>query len=371
MFRLKGTVLLCALLLARFAAAAERTPSHQTLRTQCLLHAADPANAWALAHGITGIGRDFAAADGRRAADVIIADFVKKSSDPKATTYSFDRFDAKGRPVEPHTNLHAKTLVLAGFPLSTSFKTPSGPMKLQDLVDGIKRGFRHVPKSDDYWRDAAWTLDLLSAVSKPGASFKNGEGETIAMNTVMDDALAALERHDGDLLSAMAKGEAQVPKRKQGIYSHHCGGLHLVQAVMSWARFPEVRKRWGARLDKQVAVLFWRIGSEQPQYDAMYQQTLSMPQAELKVAVLNQMVKFHGHLLETLGRIKQDKVHSFTAEEKILVNKAKAYLDFAVTQLQHHKVYDDLESLKTRQYQLYLDLVGDGCHATHGLDLWL
>lgn len=372
MFRLNALLLILALLLARSAGAAERSPSHQALRTQCLLHAAEPTNPWALAHGITGLGKDFSAADGRRAAEVIVADFLKKSSDPQATTYSFDKYSADGTPVEPHTNLQTKTLVLAGFPLSTRFKASFGTVTLQQLLDGVKRGFRHVPKSDEYWRDAGWTLDLLAATLKPGPSavFTNGAGEKIDFNAVMDDALSALERHDGDLLRAMQSNVPTIPKRKQGIYSHHCGGLHFVQAVMAWARFPEVRKQWGPRVDAQVRLLFWRLNSEQPQYDASLQQTLSLKDPTYQLLVLTQLVKFHGHLLETLGRIKADKVYRFGKDEQLLIEKVKALLDSAVRGLQEAKAFDRMESLKASQKQLYLDLIGDSCHATHGLDLW-
>lgn len=372
MFRPIRPLLLCGLLLASFASARDRTPSHQTLRTQCLLHAADPANPWALAHGITGLGKDFAAADGRRAADVIIADYLRKATDPTQTTYSFIQFKPDGTPVEPHSNLHIKTLVLAGFAPTATFKASFGKVTLEQLVDGVKRGFRHAPKVDEYWRDAGWTLDLLATTLKPGptAWFVNGAGERVDFNAVMEDALSALERHDGDLLAAMEKNVAQVPKRKQGIYSHHCGGLHFAQAIFHWARFPDVRKKWGSRIDRQVKLLFWRLNSEQPQYDAMLQQVLNLPDPTYKLMVLTQLVKFHGHLLETLGRIQANKVYTFDKQQKLMIEKVKALLDHAVTGLKEAKAFDNMERFKTSQKQLYLDLVGDSCHAAHGLELW-
>src|SRR5689334_16959401 len=100
-----------ALLLAVLLSAA-RQPSHEALHTQCLLYAAEPKNPWALAHGICGLGKNFAASDGRRAADVIVHDFLQKGDDPKAAAYGFLLYGKDGTPIEPHPNLNTKTLVL-------------------------------------------------------------------------------------------------------------------------------------------------------------------------------------------------------------------------------------------------------------------
>ena len=67
----------------------------------------------------------------------------------------------------------------------------------------------------------------------------------------MNDALDQLERDTAELAAGLKNGLPQVDKRKQGLYAHSCGGLHFVQAVLSWARFAPVKKAWGARVDQQ------------------------------------------------------------------------------------------------------------------------
>ncbi|MHB8872722.1 MAG: hypothetical protein ACYC8T_03450 [Myxococcaceae bacterium] len=360
---------LLALVLAGGAlgAAPPRAPSHEELRKQCLLWAADPKNPWALSHGITGLGATFLASDGRKASEVILGDFLVKGGAGAGGPFSFPRFAEDGGPIEPHLNLHAKTLVLAGVPLTTAFKTSFGKVTLRELVDGVKRGFRHLPDSEQYWHDTGWTLDLLSATHRPGkaAVFKNGAGEEVNLDRVMDDALNYLERTQADLDQALAKGLAQVDKRKQGIYSHNCGGLHLVQAVFSWARFPEVKKRWGARFTRQIEVLFYRLGSESRQYDAAL---AGAPQ--YRVLLLTQMMKFYGHFLETTGRLKAETGFTPTEEHKRAIARTKALLDAAVRGLLEAKAFESMPTLKTSNRQLYLDLVGDSCHAAHGWEYW-
>ncbi len=348
----------------------------QALHDQCLIHAADPKNPWALAHGITALGANFVATDGRKAVDVIVKDFLLKN--PLVTDaglsigspYGFQRFALDGTPVEPHANLLTKTFVLSGLPLTTRLQTAAGPLTLGDLVRSVELGFLHAPSNEEYWRDVAWTLDLLSHTRDPKhAKFTRSDGTEIDFNQVMNDALTYLEQADSELEDGLKKGQPIVPKRKLGIYSHHCGGLHLVQAVLTWARFPEVKKAWGARYDRQLAVLFYRLESERAQYDqALSKATNTAPQFVLPVLV--QQVKFFGHFLETTGRLRSELKWKPDAVQTQSVAKAKAFLDHAVRQLTELKAFERMDELKKSQRQVYLDLIGDSCHAAHGWEAW-
>jgi hypothetical protein len=300
---------------------------------------------------------------------VITKDFLARNTLPDGgagpgMSYGFARYAADKTPVEPHSNLITKTLVLAKVPLTTSFPTSWGTVTLQQLVDGVKKGFRHVPASDEYWRDVPWTLDLFSHTDKPGSTLSTELGP-VPLDKVMDDALTALEANQAELAEGLKKGLPEVPKRKQGIYAHPCGGLHFLQAVFGWARYPEVKKRWGARLDTQIAVLFYRLESERRQYDAALQQ---MPQFKLKI--LTQEVKFYGHFLETVGRLKNENGWKPNKEQELAINRARALLDAAVTGLEGLKAFSTMESIKQSDPQVYLDLIGDACHAANGWNQW-
>jgi hypothetical protein len=345
--------------------------AQEVLRTQCLLLASDPKNPWAMAHAIKLFGTSFVASDGRRAIDVIIGDYLKKQATPDGATLHFNKFGPPpdSLPIEPHLNLNTKALLTeAHLPLNTTFKASFGKVTLKDLADSAKRGFRHVPQSPEYWRDVGWTLDIFSATEKPGATWKTVDGQTISLDQVFDDALAELERATADLKQGMERGDPQVDKRKQGIYAHPCGGLHFVQAVLAWAKNPEVRKRWGARVDTQIKIHFYRLESERRQYEAAYQQVLSTA-PQLKLQVLVQMVKFYGHFLETAGRFRE---LGWTPDQnqQQTINVAKAMTDAAVRGLEAEHAYEQADTLKVKQKQVYLDLVGDSCHAAHGFEAW-
>ncbi|MBL9038911.1 MAG: hypothetical protein JNG84_10375 [Archangium sp.] len=334
------------------------------------MHAAAVKNPWALSHGITGLGATFLAADGRKASDVVVGDFLLRNVLPDGgvgvgSPYGFATYAPDGTPIEPHPNLHVKTFVMAGLAPSTRFTTPwKQSVTLQQLIDGVKRGYRHVPSNAEYWHDVAWTLDALSQTTKPGGTVATDAGP-VSIDTVMNDALAELEAETADLKAGLAKGLPQVDKRKQGVYAHSCGGLHFVQAVLGWARFPQVRKAWGPRVEAQIDILFYRLGSEARQYEAALQQ---LPQYKLQL--LTQQLKFYGHFLETTARLKTDLGWKPTELQLISVNTAKAYLDATVRELQAMKAFENMASIEKTQRQVYLDLIGDACHATHGLDGW-
>jgi hypothetical protein len=82
------------------------------------------------------------------------------------------------------------------------------------------------------------------------------------------------------------------------------------------------------------------------------------------------MVKFYGHFLETLGRYREETGWKPGPEQARAVEQARALLDGAVRRLDTSGAFRDMAALKATQYQLHLDLIGDTCHAAHGLGYW-
>ncbi|RJS20760.1 hypothetical protein DRW03_18955 [Corallococcus sp. H22C18031201] len=354
--------LAASMLLGLLLASPPASPA-QALHAQCRARAADPGNPWALAHGMDLDGKAFRARDGRLAADVIVGDFLHRApGDAASADLFFDARTAAGVPVEPHPALQVKTLLVAGVPLSRRFPMRDGSVTLRALVEDLKRDFRPALAQSP---DGAWTLDALSHVLAPGDTFRDGAGDAVHIDAVMDSALATLEAAQADLAAGMKTGAREVPKRGQGIYAHPCGGLHWFQAVASWARFASVRRAWGRRLDTQVEVLLYRLDSEARQYE-----TALSAEPAYRVRLLSQMVKFYGHLLESLGRYRDEAGWRPTAAQTQAVQRALTYLERATSRLEATGAYHDTDSLAASDPQLAWDLVGDACHAARGWDLW-
>lgn len=331
----------------------------EELAGRCRAWAADPHTPWALAHGMVVDGRAFRAKDGRLAADVVVSDFLREKA---ARDFSFEAFTSDGTPVEPHPALQTKTLLAAGIPLSHRFTTPFGPVTPRDLVEHVKRGFEMDEVASP---ESAWRLDVLSLSSRPGDTFRDSSGRTVSVDVVMDTALTALEAAQAELATGMKAGRHQVPKQGQGIYSHPCGGLHYFQAVAGWARHPSVRAKWRERLAVQRDVLLYRLDSEARQYETAW---ATAP--EHREAVLAQMLKFHGHLLETLGRFRDDTGWRPTPLQRQTVERARRYLENTVRRMDETGTLSSPASVALRNRQLALDLVGDTCHAARGEALW-
>ncbi|MCK8496747.1 hypothetical protein [Myxococcus fulvus] len=348
-------------------ARAEPSPLARELASRCRAWASDARAPWALAHGMALDGRAFRAADGRLAAEVVVADFLRRTPAREQTASSrvdvyFDSFTSDGTPVEPHPALQVKTLLASGLPLSQRFKTDWGEVTLRELVEDVKHDFRMAQVESG---ESAWMLEALSLSSRPGDSFRDSTGQRVRVDEVMTRALTALETANAELAEGMKAKRPEVPKRGQGIYAHPCGGLHYFQAVAGWARHAPVRAAWRRRLAAQVDVLLYRLDSETRQYETAW---ASAP-AE-RERVLAQMLKFQGHLLETLGRLREDTGWRPTPAQQQTVERARRYLENTVRRMDQTGLLAAPASVAGRDKQLALDLVGDTCHAARGESLW-
>jgi hypothetical protein len=151
-------------------------------------------------------------------------------------------------------------------------------------------------------------------------------------------------------------------RNKTHIYGHPCGGLHFMQAVLRAAN-ASPSSDFRARVSRQVRLLLRRYEAER----ALYAATLrSHPEARLLVS--GQQLKFLGHLLETLA-LTDGVREDLSLARAIDATRRRAAADLLATfdQLEQERAYERLAELSTTRPQLALDLVGDSCHAIHGL----
>ncbi|MGI5864537.1 MAG: hypothetical protein ACOX6T_21155 [Myxococcales bacterium] len=331
------------------------------LASLCRTYSADPEIPWALGHGIETFGPKLRASDGRLAIDVMVSDFVERKGVGAQALYRFPP-NRGSIPVDPHANHTVMKLVRSQVPMMRVFETKDGPLALAQLVDSIKRDFRFAP-SDEFWREHAWTLmALASSTREDEASWQNRFGETINLAQVLDATVAHLGDQHRFLETALAEGVALVPKRKQFIWNHPCGGLHLVQAAFAWMDQPKFRERHLAAAKTQVDILFYRLDIETRAYD----QALDLaPEYALQLNV--QRLKFYGHWLETAMHLRELDLWEPTPERLASVAKARKLIAKTVEALREQRVGERMAEFKSVQRQTYFDLIGDSCHAASGL----
>jgi hypothetical protein len=81
------------------------------------------------------------------------------------------------------------------------------------------------------------------------------------------------------------------------------------------------------------------------------------------------MVKFYGHFLETAGRFRELGWKPDDAQLRSIA-VAKAMTDVAVRGIDSSRAFERMEELRKTDKQVYLDLIGDSCHAAHGFEAW-
>jgi len=345
-------------------ASAERAIAQLT--EQLATPAGDPENPWALAHGLLAFGKDYKTSDGRSALRVA-ASYAepKEPKDGPKPRYGFP-LARGGKPVEPHAYLLVKTFLELGLAPSFSFTAADGAkIDLRRLLTDMRASVRE-PTSDAQWHDAAWWLSALELHAVPS------DPELVRLR---EAALARLEADDAVLEADAAEPFAPsapmgaAKRNKSHIYGHPCGGLHFVQAVLRGASATGDSGAL-ARVHRQLGLLLRRYDAERN----LYGETLrAHPEARLLVS--GQQLKFFGHLLETLALADQLGLLRADAAlaEAVTSARRRAASDLLRTlaQLEQERAYPRLAELTAQRPQLALDLIGDGCHALHGLRVTL
>ncbi|MCC7385997.1 MAG: hypothetical protein IT384_29380 [Deltaproteobacteria bacterium] len=324
--------------------------------------AADPQNGWAMAHGLIGFGPDLAARDGRKAVDVIVSDFAQVETTGGGKRVHFPRRSKAGVVLESHQNLMIAKMLEAQVPLDRKVEVKGlGAVTLGRLVDDAYAQLT-IPATDAAWQDFAWTLRaMLMAYSAdaPATGAKASARQKRLVEASLS-ALAHLEQEQSFIGVLMDAGQPErLEKRKQGIYAHTCGGLHFIEAGLRAAAFlgtPEAK----ARAKRQIDVLVFRWRAEREIYRR------SIAQApQYKLILLVQELKFYGHTLEALALARELGLTDRSPDEILRAGRVAADLIRVITVLSD--AYAKLDQVRAEREQTYLDLIGDGCHAIHGL----
>ncbi len=352
----------------RVATRAELAATLATLEARARGPAGDDTHPWALAHGLVAFGPRFQTQSGKRAVDVM-ASFAEQRGVGGKNLWLFPRRKDASL-VEPHKHLLIKTMLESGVGLDEKFTTSTGAqITLRTLVQDA-RSEAALPADDTAWHDAAWTLSAMHSADELGLTAPAGALSTDALAVA---ALARLETDNhvvtsyaGPLETAFEPGSSlrEAKAKKTGIYGHSCGGMHLVQAVLSTnARADAARK---SRTHKQLGVLLFRYESERLTLIKLLQ---AHPDQGLLLRV--QRLKLYGHLVETLTLARSLGYLDESTEggKKLwqLALHAAADLVDVVRELDAGGVYLRLDAIRAEREQTYLDLVGDACHGIRGL----
>jgi hypothetical protein len=301
------------------------------------------------------MGREFALGDGRRAVNFLLENVLVNVSPNGKTVLGFPI------EVEGHRNMFLKTMLEAGVPLDHGFTHKGQRRTLQDVVDGARAAFgprlAAAPPNTLPWS----VIALTTTTSPVRRQWVNAWGETVDLDEVVERALRLLEEASLPLARAMREGKSETAQAP--VHGFTCGGTHMLYAVITAMHAGYTGKDRPARVQQQVDVLVWRLSAEVEFIERFYR---TRPTSAIAGWYqLDAKLKLLGHAEECLALATRHKVAQLTAAQRTQWKDAGVMLRRILGELEGRK----LEEAKALDRELYRQLVGDTCHARHGLTL--
>jgi len=330
-------------------------------------HAADPANPWAIAHGMTALGPDFPLSNGKNSVDWLFERYAEPVSAEGRTYLRFPAAEGEIR-IEPHASLILKTFVETGVPPSRAVTVQGAAYTVGDVYRGELLSSYLVPQRNHSSftspNDLPWALSAFVGWAPPGPlAWVALDGTPMSLDDFATFEVTVLATESQFLFDAMKAG-ASFKKERQGIFGYTCGGAHLLQGAADAVARGRSTKTARLAVDAQVPLHFWRLPKELEIYDAAMK---AAPQHS--TVLLVQRLKFLGHWLESATKMAALGLYTPTDEQHRLVAGAAQQITLVVQALDQSAVYDGMDALRKTDGQLYLDLIGDSAHALHGLKL--
>ena len=355
----------------RYAATARRLEAHVQQWGRA------PGDPWAIGHAILALGPDMLLTNGEAAVPWLFRTFAVEYRAGGRSLIRFPRSTGNVR-VEPHAALMLKIFAEAGVAPTLPVIVGGNAYTVADLYRGVLVHAALDPRANrssfESPNDMPWALQALATwaplqAPQPGAPadlrWVSGDGLRMSLRDFTVFNAGVLVQESQPLFTAM-EAKAAFEKKGQGILRYTCGGAHLLQGV-AFATARGLNTELGAKaVAGQVPLAFWRL----PQELALYDQ-LTAQHPEHTDLLLVQRLKFTGHFLETMHKMAAMGLFSPTAEQQRLLVGAADQVVLTVEALHKRGVLGRMESLRTTNEQMYLDLIGDAAHAARGLRLAL
>lgn len=335
--------------------------------------AADPTNPWAIGHGMLALGPDFVLSNGRPAIDHVFETYAERFT---VDGHGFVRFPTtKGSTrVEPHTGLMLKALTEIGVSPDRAVTVAGTPATVADLYRGVLVHASVDPRtgrsSFSSPNDMPWALQALATWApvsgeKPDLRWQAEDGTQMSLLDLSMLTTSVLVAESQPLFDSMKAGAA-LEKRGQGVFKFTCGGAHMLQgAAYANARgFTSDLSRKG--IQGQVPLMFWRLTNELQVYDDLMKR---IDKEEHLVLLLVQRLKFTGHFLETMHKMAIEGYYTPDEQQLRYLQGAADQVVLTVKALESRGVFTNLDAIRARDEQLYLDVIGDSAHALRGLRL--
>jgi hypothetical protein len=263
--------------------------------------------------------------------------------------------------VEVHPNMFLKTILEAGVPLPHTFTHEGRRRTLRDVVDGARALLRPTLVAS-VANALPWSLIALTRTTPPPhRQWTNAWGEPVDLDALVESALRLLEQASLPIAEAMRESRpltAQAP-----VHAFTCGGTHMMYALLTALHAGYVGEGRAPRIQHQMDLLVWRLGADVDLIQRFYRAPGLADSPIGSWYELDSKLKLLGHAEECLAFAARHTVVSLTAAQQAQRRTAEATLGALIGDLEHR----DLGDARRLDRLLYRQLVGDVCHARHGL----
>jgi len=316
---------------------------------------------WALMHGIRAMGRDFTI-KGESAVDFLCSRYLKRQT-IGGKGYLYIPLDQEG-----HTNALLKTILEAGVSPSHPFRLEGRRYTVGDLASGARARFTFDPKT--MRDDIAWTLIAFSLQIPPSQeSWTTAAGQRVAFSDIIRFGFDTLDGATRQLRADRALG--RMPEAKDIVQDLTCGGTHLLYGLASCVGNGHRGHDFPRRLTEHLDLHVWRLEADGHLMEQFFRAAAPPPGQEKgweKLTTLyhnDSKIKFYGHSFEILSYVKRKRLFSPTPEQRRVIDKAAGTLARAAEGIS--KV--DLLEVRRINRRLFHLLIGDVCHAYHGIHM--
>lgn len=318
-------------------------------------YASLPDDPWAVCHGLRGMGRDFAVQSGRRAVDFLLETHVAWLPANGKRVLGFPV------QVEVHPNMFLKTMLEAGVPLDHAFTHEGSPRTLRDLLDGARALFRPARVGGSA-NMLPWSLITFARTMPPSrARWTNAWDEPVDLDATVEGALGLLEQASLPLMQAMREGRPETAKAP--VHSFTCGGTHMLYALLTAMHAGYTGKDRIERTRRQVDLLVWRTSADIELMERFFKERAR--QKGVYWFELDAKLKLLGHAEECLALGLRRGVVTLTPDQQAQRRTAVVALRRMLDDMETR----DMSEARELDRDLFRQLVGDACHARHGLTL--
>ncbi len=331
----------------RRASGADATSDATTdaLRTLIMQRAVVSEDPWVLMHVVLALGPDARNAGGPLLDAVAAKYLVMTPKDGR----SYASFPIN---VEAHPNHFLEIMDAVGVSPSRRFAVQGGAVGTDDLLAGAKALFTPTIAGPEL----SWTLSVFTAAMSPSADrFTNADGQAFTVAALVETAAQAAELGYADTVAAM-KGTK--PYGRSTLQTYACNGSHVLYGLFDALRHGYEGKNLRQRVHEMTRATYFRLAAEV----ALIDQALAAPEQQLNADAAK--LQFLGHSIENLRYAERYGVYAPSDAERKQRTTARGVLAEVVQRITTVHNLDALAASVPRAYRIVL---GDACHALHGL----